>query len=189
MATPIEIASNALVLIGDEPISSFDDPGAGATAAKSLYERTVRTLLSYHPWTFATKEFELNLLAAVPEDQSRYSKAFAVPADLIRILEVRPYVDYQIVGEQIHTNTNRLYCRYIFDVDTFAYPPYFQTALEYLLASDFAQLITESTNKADYFLQRHKDALASAVHADSQGHPHPGLAHNPFVDVRRGRDF
>ena len=30
MPSSIDIASNALLLIGDNPISSFDDPGAGA---------------------------------------------------------------------------------------------------------------------------------------------------------------
>jgi len=41
MASDIDIASNALVLIGDNPINSFTEPGAGATAAANLYLRAL----------------------------------------------------------------------------------------------------------------------------------------------------
>ncbi len=48
MASSIDIASNALILIGDSPISSFEDPGAGAQAASNLYLETKKRFNSIH---------------------------------------------------------------------------------------------------------------------------------------------
>ena len=60
MPSNIDIASNALILIGDNPINSFDEPGAGAQAAAALYPETKKRLLSEHPWGFALKQQRLN---------------------------------------------------------------------------------------------------------------------------------
>ena len=62
MPSSIDIASNALLLIGDNPISSFDDPGAGAKVAANLYPETKKRMLSEHPWSFALKQQRLNTL-------------------------------------------------------------------------------------------------------------------------------
>ena len=76
MASDIDIASNALILIGDNPISSFTEPGAGATAAANLYPVTYEQLLSEHPWTFALKEQKLNQLSQQPDALTNWRYAY-----------------------------------------------------------------------------------------------------------------
>ena len=44
----VQLASNALILLGDEPISSFTEAGAGAQTASNLYETAYLSILSSH---------------------------------------------------------------------------------------------------------------------------------------------
>jgi len=186
MASDIELASNALLLIGDNPISSFTEPGAGATAAANLYEDTYRGLLSLHPWTFALKEQKLNKLSQTPDSLTNFTSAYQLPTDHIRTWAMLPHSDYVVVGDKIYSNQNELLLRYVYKVAETSLPPHFTKALEYLLASDFAQLVTESTSKSEYFKRLFKDQLGSAMSIDSSGHPQMPIIDSPFTDVRNG---
>lgn len=186
MATDIDMASNALILIGDEPISSFTEPGAGATAAANLYPDTYARVLSMHPWTFALKEQVLSQLTAKPDQLVNYSFAYQVPSDHIRTWAILPHSDYVVVGDLIYSNENRLLMRYVHNVDETQLPPHVVKTVEYSLASDFAQLITENTSKSQYYEAKFKDQLASAMAIDSQGHPQIPIIDSPFTDVRSG---
>ena len=125
MSTSIEISSNALLLIGDEPINAFDEPGAGAQAAANLYQDAKETLLSWHPWSFALKEQYLSRLSQEPESLTNLKYAFRVPVDSIRIWEIFPYSYYEIVGQLIYSNEPTLLCRYIYDVVSKSFHPLF----------------------------------------------------------------
>lgn len=186
MASDIELASNALILIGDNPISSFTEPGAGATAAANLYEDTYRVLLSLHPWTFAFKEQKLNKLSQSPDSLTNFSSAFQMPTDHIRTWAMMPQSNYAVVGDKIYSNENELLLRYVYKVAETMLPPHFTKTLEYLLASDFAQLVTENTSKSEYFKKLYKDQLGSAMSIDSSGHPQVAILDRPFTDVRYG---
>jgi len=56
MPSAIDFSSNALLLVGDNPISSFTEPGAGAQAAANLYPQVKQKLLAYTNWSFALKQ-------------------------------------------------------------------------------------------------------------------------------------
>jgi len=55
MTTKIEIASNALILLGDKPISSFSEQGAGPQAAANLYEPIYLNMATSHLYTNDSK--------------------------------------------------------------------------------------------------------------------------------------
>jgi len=185
MPSSIDIASNALVLIGDSPIAAFTEPGAGATAAANLYEETYKAFLSTHPWTFATKTQELSRLSETPDSRLNYNYYFQVPVDCIRIWVCYPInTDYEVIGDRILSNQPDLVLRYLYRVDETALPAHAVKAIEYLLAMDFAQLITENTSKSEYFEQKYLAALRSAMAIDSQGHPQRAIVDSPFLEVR-----
>ena len=186
MPSDIDMSSNALILIGDDPIASFSDPGAGAQAAANLYPETYRQVLSSHPWSFALKEQLLNQLAAQPDDLTNYKFAYQLPSDMIRLWAIFPHSDYTIVGDLLYSNANELLGRYVFEQDETQLPPHFTKALEYRLASDFAQLITESTSKSEFFEKKYLQAIAMARTIDSQQKPQVPIIDSPFVDVRFG---
>jgi hypothetical protein len=189
MPTDIDIASNALLLVGDEPISSFDDSGAGATVAKAIYAETYGMVLSEHPWTFAFKEQELNKLSQTPDDVTGYKNAFQLPGELIRIWALLPHSMYTIVGSLLYSNEESLLARYVFKVDETALPPHVVKALEYKLASEFAMSVTESETKADLYEKKYNLQIAKARTIDSQNKPPVPIVDSPFTDVRLNGNF
>jgi len=187
MASAIDISSNALLLIGDEPINSFQDPGAGAQAAANLYPITKEMALSYHPWTFALKEQFLSQLTQQPDSLTNYKYAYQLPTDLIRLWEIMPKgADYEIVGQLVYTNEPQLLARYVYDVPESLLPPHFVKALEYKLASEFAISVTEDENKNQLYQQKANQHLAQASNVDSQQYPQQAITSSPFIEARFG---
>lgn len=190
MATSIDMSSNALVLIGDEPISSFDDPGAGAQAAANLYPVTYQDVLATHPWSFALKEQKLNRLTQEPDDLTNYKYAYQMPTDLIRLWAIFPQSNYVIVGTLLYSNENELLARYVYQPEETILPAHFVKSMEYRLASEFAISITENTSRAEFYMQKYLIEAAKARNIDSQGRPQQPIIDSPFVDVRlSGRGF
>lgn len=186
MPSSIDIASNALLLVGDNPISSFEDPGAGAQAAANLYPETKKRLLSEHPWSFALKQQRLNRLSQVPDTLTNYQYAFQLPTDLIRIWNMQPHGDYILIGNLLYSNQNEILATYVYDVDEVKLPPHFVKSLEYSLAADFAISVTEDENKAGLYERKAVNASAQAMAIDSQGRPQIGIIDSPLIDVRHG---
>jgi len=184
MSSKIDIASNALLLIGDEPINSFDEPGAGATAAANLYPDSYGMALSEHPWSFATKYQKLNRLAAVPDPLINFKFGYQLPTDLIRLWQIAPHSNYEIVDGVLYSNQNELLARYTYKPSETVLPPHFTKSLEFLLASQFSISVTESTTKHELFERKYLKAIAQARTIDSQSHPQTPIVDRPFVDVR-----
>lgn len=184
MPTSIDICSNALILIGDNAISSFTDTGSGAEAAANLYPETYKQVLSEHPWSFALKEQQLSRLSATPDDKTNYRYAFQLPADLVRLWAIMPHSNYTLVGSLLYSNREELLARYIYKVAETSLPAHMVKTLEYRMASDFAMLVTEDTQKAGYYEQKYLDMLGRAKSIDSQGRPQEKIIDSPFTDVR-----
>lgn len=186
MPNSINIASNALVLIGDNPIQSFDDAGAGAQAAKSLYPETKKRLLSEHPWSFALKQQKLSKLSQKPDLLTNFRNAFQLPTDLIRIWNIQSHSDYILIGDLLYSNENEILATYIFDVEETRLPPHFVKGLEYSLASDFAMSVTEDRNTAQLYEVKGRNTINQAMTIDSQGRPQQSIIDSPLIDARMG---
>ena len=112
MATSaVNIASNALVLIGDSPISALNE----SPVANALYDQSYKSLLSIHRWRFATKKAQLAQLATAP--QNEFSYQYQLPADLIYLIKPLNRQDYEIYGDKFYTNSSSVDIDYIFHVD------------------------------------------------------------------------
>ena len=57
MASKIDLISNALILIGDLPITSLTGNARAQAVANNLYENIKKAELSKFPWSFARKKF------------------------------------------------------------------------------------------------------------------------------------
>lgn len=183
MATNIDMASNALVLIGDDPISSLSED----VAAANLYSSTYEYVLSEHPWSFAYKEQFLSRLSQDPDRETGFSYAFQMPVDLIQLRTVFPVVEYRIVGDLLYSNSNKLLARYTYKVTETALPPHFVKAMEYKLASEFAMSVAEDENKMQIFYRMYQDALGQAMAKDSSQHPFERIQRNPIRNLRNRR--
>ena len=189
MPSSIDIASNALLLIGDNPISSFDDPGAGAQVAANLYPETKKRLLSDHPWSFALKSQRLNRLSQTPDILTGYQYAFQLPTDLIRIWNMQTHSNYILEGNLLYSNSTELLCTYIYNVDEVNLPPHFVKSLEYLLAADFAIAVTEDNTLSQIMRANAQDSTNRAMAIDSQNRPQVSIIDSPLIDARNGGGF
>ena len=75
--TSIDICSRALILIGAEPITSFDDGNNEALIASNMYEDVARAALVNSRWRFSTNQAVLNRLTSEPT--GRYDAAYQLP--------------------------------------------------------------------------------------------------------------
>jgi hypothetical protein len=189
MASSIDIVSNALLLLGDEPISSFTEPGAGAQAANNLYPLTKEMVLSYRPWSFALKDQSLSQLSQPPDSKTGYKYAYQMPTDLIRVWEVMPHSNYDIVGSHLYSNEPSLLMRYVYDVAESLLPAHLVKAMEYQMAAEMAVSVTEDESKAQYYERKARDQLAKASNIDSQGEPQEAIISSPFIEARMGRSY
>ena len=182
MATDIDIASNALQLLGSKSITSFDDPGSGAAVAKALYESTLTAMLTRTYWRFTMKKQSLNLLSQTPENDFQF--AHQIPTDSLKIYKVDPNCFYKIYQDKIYSNQNTLIADYAFRPDTTLLPSYFVLALTYKLASDFALAVTDNEQKAALFEEKFRSSMAEAYASDAQQNPQTPIVDQPFTDVR-----
>ena len=59
MTTPLAICSAALLMIGADEISSFDETSREAKLCANLYDTTRDELLQLYPWRFAVGQMQL----------------------------------------------------------------------------------------------------------------------------------
>src|SRR5438132_4347236 len=65
----VTIASDALVMLGEAPIASFDDVSDAAAVMKRLYPQARDATLRSHPWNFAMVRHTLAALTAYPDTE------------------------------------------------------------------------------------------------------------------------
>jgi len=188
-ATAVHISSNALMLIGHQPITSFEEAGAGARVANAFYDTSYKALLSLHPWTFATKKASLNQLSQKPLNEWQYM--YQIPTDSIKILNVYPHSDYAIYEDKIYSNNSSLDLDYLYRVDESYLPTEFRETLELYLAAKWAIPVTENATTAGQYLQMYEIQLRKAKYIDSQSKPNkavPDVAAAP-IRLRRRRGW
>lgn len=183
MASDIEIASNALVRIGAPPISSFTEGGASGIAAGNLYQPTVRALLTDHRWRFASAKRQLAQLTATPLNEWTY--AYQLPSDMIMMYRVYPGTEYEIYEDKLYSHENTVEVDYLFQPDESLFSPYFQLALEYKLASEFAMIVTSNRSLAETYEIKYQDAMKKARFADSQSRPADRVEVLDYIQVRQ----
>lgn len=183
MATSsVSISSNALILLGDAPISSFNDPGAGAQTASNLYESSYHTLLSMHRWRFATKKAQLSRLSTAPLNQWTYQ--YQIPTDCVAVITVYPVGDYEIYEDKIYANDASLSVEYVYRVDESQLPLWFAKTMEFYLAMQFAIPVTGNSQRLGEMQQLFTQQLRSAKNIDSTIRPNAGVFDSPFTFIR-----
>lgn len=183
----IELSSSALIKLGAEPISSFEDGSAEARVAGRLYPITRDALLSAHPWSFATAQAELARLAAEPTTDFAY--AYLLPGDFLRALSAgdggrgRGLV-YRIVNRELHTNAASVVLTYVFRPSEGDFPAFFQSLLVSRLAAEFCVPLTENTSRAQQLARLAEGELRMAKLTDGQQDTPTRINDFPLVEVR-----
>lgn len=187
--TPIDICARALVMIGANPITSFEDGTTEATVASNLYEDTVRDLLSRYRWRFATGQLQLSRRTDVPD--ARWDAAYTLPSGLLLLHGVTvndspiPYDRYQDMVYCNATEHDAVIADYGFRADESLWLPGFIMAVELQLASIFAYAVAAQADLSNMMEQRALRQLTIARSVDSQSQTTRRLDVQRFSQVRR----
>jgi hypothetical protein len=183
----IALCSRALLKLGGTTITSFDEGTAEAEIAANLYPSARDALLSAHPWSFATAQQRLPVLAAEPI--ADFSKAFQLPANFLRALsaggEVRGHgLEYRIAERRLHANTDGVVLTYIFRPAEIDFPPFFDQALIFRLAAEFCIPLTESTSRSETLYRLADQEFQRAKTIDAQQETPGRIEDFSLVEVR-----
>jgi len=181
ITSSIAIASNALLLLGHQPISSFNDGTSGATIAANLYETSYLGILSSHRWRFATKTQELARLNETPLNDYKY--AYQLPSDLLYLQAIDSRM-YNVYESKLYSNEIKVIADYTYRVDEDKLPPYFTKMLEFYLATQFAVSLTGDMDKGNYFSRMYLNEIKRAKYTDSTQQPQNLFVDNPYVEIR-----
>jgi hypothetical protein len=152
------------------------DTSKEARRGRDIYEQTRDAMLRSHVWNFSKARVEL---AEVTPDDTLvgFDKAFALPADFLRIIAVSPVnedncrVKYKAetvltssaYARVLLTNSTTLFLRYVRQVtETALFDPMFIEAFTWQLAADFASSIEKSNSHAEFCRGEYRKELASA---------------------------
>lgn len=188
-STPLDICSRALILIGAEPISSFDDGTTEATVAVNMYEDVVQSALVNSRWRFATNQKVINRLTDAPT--GRYDYAYQLPSDMIMLHGATVngnLIEYQVYGDKLYadtTETDVVIVDYSFRASEVDFPSYFTLAVEFSLAIIFATSIARDASLAGLMTERAESAMAKARSLDSQQQTTRKLETSRFLTARR----
>lgn len=156
--TGISICSDALILLGAKPISSFNDGTDESNTCDRLYPDVRDMTISMYPWSFSYKKVLLSRLITTPTTEWEYE--YQLPGDRLgnpRSVVVsseanaRPIKDFEIIGDKLMTNETTIYIDYPYQTPEFAMPQYFVQLLKYMMAWHLAYPVTEQQDKAVYW--------------------------------------
>jgi hypothetical protein len=187
--SPLDICARALVLIGAEPLTSFEDQTTEALVASNMYEDVARASLLNTRWRFATDQAVLNRLSAAPT--GRYDAAYQLPSATLMVHAVTENdypIEYQRYGDKIYCDVSEpsvLICDYTFRAVEVDWPAYFSLAVQFSMASVFATSIARDSSLANMFEERSRNQMTKARTLDSQQQTTRKLNTSRFIAERR----
>ena len=157
--TDISICSDALILLGASPISSFTEGTDSAQACSRLYPDLRDSIISSYVWSWSLKKEQISRLSTAPVNEWQY--AYQLPGNMLSgvlaVFETNGTTErsrrygWEIYGEQLFTNMQTVYIDYQQSVAESKMPVYFIRLLRMALAAELAIVITDQATKADYF--------------------------------------
>lgn len=156
--TSLTVCSDALLLLGARPITSFNEGTDSATICDRIYPHVKRSTLQAYPWSFSFKKVSLARTIDTPVNQYKYE--YVLPSDRLGTIR-RAYTstavgattfnNWIIQGTKLLTNEERIVIDYQFVPDESLMPSYFIQLLNYMMAWHIADAITDQTAKSQYW--------------------------------------
>lgn len=186
MTSAVGICSNALLMLGDNPIASFDETTDRARLAANLWPQVRDYVLRSHPWNCAVRRVVLSPELTKPAFD--YGAQFLLPPDWLRILSVglegeRPR--YRVESGLIVMDGSTCPLRYIWRNDqTDTYDAMLSHALTAGMRTVFAYGITQSTSLEQLLQQVMAPILKQARAVDGSEDEPEALDHAPLYEAR-----
>ena len=166
MSTAISICSAALLMLGADEITSFDETSREAKLCASLYPTTRDELLQSYPWRFALGQATLGQLTSNP--LFGYQYAYQLPADTLRVIAVEDGAPYRLYENRLYCDSPAVRIVYLFRPTEERLPAFFVRTLELKMAEILAVALHEDLNKSRMMEQKARDQMVRARSTDAQ---------------------
>lgn len=185
MATSaIQICSNALLLLGQGSINTFDEDATGLCS--NLWPTVRQATLRMGTWSCARKRVNLAPLITAPAFDWAY--AFLLPSDLVRVVSVgnRPDAfEYEIENGQILSDEPAIALRYVYDNENIpSWDAILTEAMTLHMAALMAYPITRSKSVQESMVGLLDGVLKLARGVNSQEAPIDRIGDRPLRDSR-----
>ena len=174
MTSQVDIANRALIIVGADRITYFDDNTVEDKIINQAYDGVKKLVLRAYAWNCATKRATLALLTDAPVSEFAYK--FRLPNDSLRVLKAFPVgawaskgVDYDwtVEGRDILSDQATLSIKYISsDVAEDALEPHVVEVIIYRLALEIAYAISASNTSLTNIEQMYMRTLDEARTTD-----------------------
>jgi len=182
----VQICSNALLLLGANPIASFDEDGAGARLSANLWALVRDTVLRSHPWNCATKR--VALAPATPGPAFDWAYQFLLPGGWLRTMSVGLAGDtpeYEMSDGYILMDSPICYLRYVYSlVDVTRYESLLTMAMVAGMAANMAYPITKSQSQQDAMVKLYQFHLKQARSVNGMEDTPEDFGDSPLITVR-----
>jgi hypothetical protein len=184
MASKLDMINQALVLVGDAPLTSLTEDRRAQVVANQIYDTIIYAELSKHRWGFAKSVVLLSQTTNTPIN-TEYKYEYQLPSDLIKEIRIIP-LDYRYIrySDKLYSNVPNLKMEYIKKVTEDFYPEYFERAVVYALARDLSIAIRDQMDRFQAMDLRYKEEARNARTQDAQAYPQTPMVDMPTVTTR-----
>ncbi len=199
----VDICSQALEQLGQDPIGSFEEGAAAATAGRA-YPTAIRKLLGCYPWKFIRTNAQLDRTNEEPTAVWRYE--FQLPGDLLapglysiyrsKAQGSPPFKEYSVKeNRRIWANEQELWIEYSRQAPESEFPPHVYALAIDVMTARLAKPITEDDDIAAYWNQKAYGVpsdngagghMAQARLVDSQQSPPATVFEYSLIEARVG---
>ena len=146
----IDIANQALIMIGGERITALTEDSESARLVNEIFYPSLNTLLQEHPWNFAKGRVTLARSATTPDWD--YDYQYPLPSDCLQVISFDGQdegYDFVIEDEMVVTNYTTCKITYTKEItDMNKLSAMFRTAFTAYLASQLAPYLTNTATYA-----------------------------------------
>jgi len=186
MTSAVSICSNALSMLGADPINSFEDSGDQPRLCANLYGSVRDDVLRAHNWNCATKRVILAPLATAPAFD--FTAQFQLPGDWLRTIQVGRKgcpIQYRTEGKRILADETQLPLVYLYRNEVEAsWSANLIHVMELAMAAKIAYAVTKSTSMRDSMRDEFARELKVAKAIDGQDDPPEEFESGTFYESR-----
>tara|TARA_R110002012_G_scaffold299798_1_gene499096 strand:- start:1161 stop:1739 length:579 start_codon:yes stop_codon:yes gene_type:complete len=190
MGSKVDLANEALLLLGANTITSFTDNDSNAVLVNRFYDSERDALLRSHRWNCAVTTANLASLDGTPIIDWEYK--FTLPTDpyCLRVLDVRTVtgdikLDFAVQGRELLTEETAVDITYIQRlIDTMLYDSLLYQALVFRMAWKLSFPITRSSGVMQQMAQLYDAVVRDARAVDSQEGTPETIETETLTDLR-----
>lgn len=171
MLTKIDLCSMALLKIGESPIQSLTDDSAPAKLARTLFDTVMDSLISAHPWRFATQVLDLT---------KNTDGDFLIPTNVLRVLKTSGRIN----GNRVVCDGDTTTITAVVKMSPESYPGYFVSLAATRLAMEFCIPLMGDQTVFRMLAALYETELQTAKFIDSTTATSDGISDFSLINAR-----